>query len=528
MSQRLRPFLIPALAAALFLALTLRRLDTVPPLSDDEGWIASSADGLASRGVYGSELIAGFAGGERCTFHHMPLFPLLQAAVFRLAGFGPVALRIPSVLCGLAVLLLSWSVARRLAGGAACLLLLGLLLALRLFEGGAASGIPLVDAARVARYDVAVPAFGMAAFAVALAAESGAAWLVAGLLAGLATLGHLYGAFWLPALGCVAALRPGQGRLRHVALLAAGWLLACLPYLAYAAAHREETVAQLRLTQESFDLLDPSFYRANLVHEPERYRALDLRDEHGLWRRARPGAWLALLGTPIALAVLLFAARGPKEGEGRIAALVLLLQGTAFALLIHSKSAAYIVALWPLAALCLALAAVRLWHATRWGRGIVALGLALIVAESALHILRSEARAAQVLPYPALSARLSAAVPDGARVLGLPRFWPALHEHPFRSWVLPFYLSEPKWSSQPISFEAALEVVRPDVVLLDADMAAYFALRLDSPAAAADQAAALRSFFERHAATLAATVEAPGWGRIDVYSLRQPALQASR
>src|SRR5581483_1207134 len=68
------------------------------------------------------------------------------------------------------------------------------------------SGIPLVDLARIARYDPLVPVIGLGSLHVYLTARaarprwSGLAMALAGLLAGLSGLAHLYGLFWLPAL----------------------------------------------------------------------------------------------------------------------------------------------------------------------------------------------------------------------------------------------------------------------------------------------------------------------------------------
>src|SRR5262249_27599393 len=64
------------------------------------------------------------------------------------------------------------------------------------------TGIPLVDFARIARYDPLVPVLGLAAFHVYLSARSRQSlplYAAAGFLATATGLAHVYGLFWPPA-----------------------------------------------------------------------------------------------------------------------------------------------------------------------------------------------------------------------------------------------------------------------------------------------------------------------------------------
>src|SRR5262245_43114760 len=97
----------PLLLSAAYLAVSLDHVTVFPAVTDDEVWIASSAQTLVEKGVYGSPLITGLHGGERHTYHHMPLYPLLLAALVKVVGPGVLALRLLPVACGLAVLLLT-------------------------------------------------------------------------------------------------------------------------------------------------------------------------------------------------------------------------------------------------------------------------------------------------------------------------------------------------------------------------------------------------------------------------------------
>jgi len=77
-----------AIAVAAFLALCLPDLDTYPPVGEDEPWIAAAPAKLATEGVLGNDLFAGYYGMERHHLQHMPVYPLLQACVFELLGIG--------------------------------------------------------------------------------------------------------------------------------------------------------------------------------------------------------------------------------------------------------------------------------------------------------------------------------------------------------------------------------------------------------------------------------------------------------
>src|SRR5262249_38326304 len=122
------------------------------------------------------------------------------------------------------------------------------------------TGIPLVDLARIARYDPLVPVLGLAALHAWLSArDSGArAWyLAAGVLAGLAGLAHVYGLFWIPAL---LLLTWRDGRRSRLGWLIAGAMLPWLPYLGYVLTDLPAWRAQTAGYAERFGLLDPRWY----------------------------------------------------------------------------------------------------------------------------------------------------------------------------------------------------------------------------------------------------------------------------
>src|SRR5262245_66536532 len=93
----------------------------------------------------------------------MPLYPLMQAAVFRLIGVGVVPMRLLPVACGFCLLLAIAVAGRQVGGDRVAAAAVALMMVLRIADGGDRSGILLLDQARVNRYDIAVPVFALLA-----------------------------------------------------------------------------------------------------------------------------------------------------------------------------------------------------------------------------------------------------------------------------------------------------------------------------------------------------------------------------
>lgn len=561
-----------ALAALLlaYAAIIAHRPTLAPPVGQDEPWIASVAFKLATRGVYGSDVFAGYYGMEHHYYDFMPVYPLLLAGVFELAGVGLAQVRLLPALCGALVLALTFAVGRRLGGWRVGALAGLLLLALRLSARPAQLGIPLLDTAHVGRYDIAVPLFGLLALWLFLGMqdaatgragkrESGRAeeqesersksynaprspltarrspftaprspltaphFALAGALAGLAGLTHLYGACWLPALLAALVARRGWRVLLRPApyLLLAGFVVIWLPWLLYVASDARDYAGQLRIVSERFALLSPGFYWGNWSRELDRYALIDITGRWGLPRPARAGAWMAIAGLPLGAALAIWRWRADRDAPIMAVVVALAAHMLLFALLLQPKTYSYLVGLWPLAALLLAWLGVQLWELRRgallW-RAAVALLLAAALAEGGAHI--TAARAAPATSYEALGARVAAHIPAGARVLGLHTYWLALRQFPFRSWAVPVLLANGRYNhEETLSFDQALERVGPDVVLVDREMNAFFEALADPAHPQHAWLAQYHAFMRRHGARLVATVEDATYGRIEIYSL---------
>lgn len=98
----------------LYWAVSLHHLDVTPPVYEDEPWQASTGWKLATRGVFGSDMFAGYYGMDRRYYGFMPLHPVVLAVMFRAAGVGLFQARLEAVVMGLLTLALTYSLGSRL------------------------------------------------------------------------------------------------------------------------------------------------------------------------------------------------------------------------------------------------------------------------------------------------------------------------------------------------------------------------------------------------------------------------------
>lgn len=197
------PWLLASAILAVFLATGVRHLDTVPQVYEDEPWQASAGYKLATQ--RGSDLFAGFFHMDQRYYGFMPLHPLLLAATFKLSGLGLAQARLETVVLTALTLILTFALGLRLFNAWVGALAVGLLVLVRWtgFTYIQLTGIPVVDFARIARYDPLVPAIGLAALHVYLSARASSRlwpYAAAGALSGLCGLAHVYGLSWVPAL----------------------------------------------------------------------------------------------------------------------------------------------------------------------------------------------------------------------------------------------------------------------------------------------------------------------------------------
>jgi 4-amino-4-deoxy-L-arabinose transferase-like glycosyltransferase len=461
-------------ALLLFWGLALWNLDRYPPIHFDEATILEPGYQLFYNGVYGAPMYTGFYSQEHLYLEVPPLMSLLQGASTRLLGVGVWQMRYFPVVCGLLTLALTSALATRLAGPAVGVAAAWLLLLWKWTPSDLdflGSGLPLLDVARIARYDILVPVFGLSAFLAWLRGRTGTRpWLLfaSGLLAGLSGLANVYGAFWIVALGLLTLYEKSAGRMRRLTWLLAGAALPVLGWAAVLAAHWDDTRGQFIKHAGRFDLLQPSFYLNNLLNEPHRY-FLGVRDPATYLRL---GFWLAVLGLPATLVWLARRWRRAHDARaGWLLAPAVMLPGL-LALLDIEKRFYYLIVAIPVFAICLAWAATTTYRAASCTvRYLLAGAAALLALQAGLGVASQQSLARQAVAPAAVYAQLRAIVPPGPDIiLGSPQLWLGMPSANFRSIVLPFLLSLPL-NDKPVPFETALNDIDPSIVLMDPELA---------------------------------------------------------
>jgi hypothetical protein len=526
----------------LFWGVSVVNLGRYPLVEEDEPWILSPGYKLFTQGIYGSDLFRGFHGMDQHNFEFMPLMAWLEGAATRLMGVGVLQLRWVPVALGALTLALTFALARRLirpgpVGRGAGLAAMGLLLCWQWTAGRQAllgSGIPLIDIARIARYDILVPPLGLAAIWAAWHAQQTGRTrfdLLAGVLGGLAGLAHIYGLFWLMAAvllrlaGEVFSPQPEgighppslklkfSGALRLVGAVGAGLALAWGGWVAYLLPHWAEFVAQTAQYSDRFGVLDPAFYLINVREEPHRY-FLGLRDPAVL---GRPGFWLLVAGVPLAwLALGVVARRQRQRGLAWLWFLSAFFPAL-LAVLIRTKTFTYLISVAPLWALVLAGALAWLYRWRPAGRWVVAGALGVVMVQGGLSLAWMQTYANRAEPLNRLYAGLQRAVPPGSRVLGPGRYWLALTGCDYRSLVLPFFISNGQYTASPVSFDQAMDALAPQIVLVDLYSDEY--QNNYAPRPLRHKRNLVRAYLDRHRARLLQTLPDNFGQPVEVYQL---------
>ncbi len=530
---------------ALVVALTWYVWATLPDLADfpvvelAQMRIVEPAYFLAARGVYGNELLTGWYHAESAYHEYMPLYTLMVALAFK--GLGPSiwAARLVSALGGLLTLVLTYRLGLQLQGAA-----LGALGALALcvvklavpvpseverigFDPNA-SGIPLLDLARVIRFDIWIPVWGLGACCLFLwAYRQPAGWGYAGVgaLTGLATLTHLYGLFFLVLFAALLWWMEGWRVIRSAPLyiMLGALLLTLAPWGLYVAQDLYAYRGQMLPQAGRFDLLNPLFYVDNLAREPWRY----LSWIGGSFRRPilfpRAGIWLMAASVAAATVMSFPQARRSRRMADRFMFLALPLLAFLLAALINFKRYYYILLVLPFVALHIGWAGLASWRwATarpRWVRAAWGVVLALVVVEGGLGVARSLRAARATTPYRQVTAALADHLPPRARLLVDEVFWFGLLSHPARSIHLAFLLADARYYAAPPSIAQIIDQIRPDyVVAQDYFLDEY--LRPGAPfqnPTSVEQWNALRDYLRAHCPHTTFTLDDASYGRVSLY-----------
>ncbi|MFQ5614015.1 MAG: hypothetical protein ACE5H9_17980 [Anaerolineae bacterium] len=502
-------------------------LDRFPKIHEDESWQSAPGYTFWAEGRFGSDLFAGFFGMERHYYGFMPLFPILVGGGLHLFGLGLFQARLaPLALITLAVAVthrLGWKLFSPWHGTLAVAVLVGWRIAgpfahLR-------SGLPLADVARIVRYDSAVPVFGLTALLAlvgTLKTQNSKLkiqnFFGIGLLAGLATLSHLYGGFWLPALALSLVWVLGRRAIGPVLAMGLGFGLVLTPYVWYVASGWGDFLLQNRNYADRFGLLDPRFYLINLLGEVERYDPL-LNGAKGSL-----GAWLWLIACSLSLLWLARRAWADRAWQARVLIAALATLGFLFAVLLRFKTFSYLAMLWPLFALAIASGFIYVWQANvsqRWWRPVLALCFVLALAEGGLANWRFHLQARQATPYQTYTRAIAARLPPGSRVMGMHHYWLGLFpaSRDYRSIAVPVIWTSPQYVAEPVSFGQAAQAIPPDVILLDQIMLDFLDEIAEPDHPLHSLGLEIDDYLARRQATLITEIDDPTYGRIQIYQL---------
>lgn len=423
---------ILALLIAWTLPPLLTRLGDFPPVHWAEMGIAAPAHKLAAEGVYGNDLYAGHYRAEERNYEYMPAYPILVALSFKAFGLGVFQARLVSVLCALVSILLIFELGRRFGDWRLGLLAAFLLTSLRLGYLPGSSGIVFVDLAREVRYDILVPVFVLASsicFLRGAERKSVPSLAMSGLLAGLATLAHLYGTFILPVFVLVLLWERGWRTFREPGLwaIAAGWMVGVLPWVVYVLRDVDAYLGQMAQHAVRFEIFSPAFYWSNLLREPWRYGFWSGGSLEMVFLRPRVALWLVLVLVPVSTVVLWRRARTTRAASDRFLLLALPVTELGLALLLTLKRHNYTVLVLPFIVLQLAFLLHVLW--TRSGRRatlvrwLIAAALTGVAIEREFAVAGMLQTARQATPYYDLAGEIAAEIPRDASLLMTPRLW---------------------------------------------------------------------------------------------------------
>jgi hypothetical protein len=539
---RFTPHYLSLLLLLYFWAAGLTNLDRFPKIHEDESWQAAPGYTFWAEGCFGTDLFAGFYGMERHYYGFMPLFPMLVGGALHLFGLGLFQARLVPLALIVLALALTHRLGAKLFSPWHGLLAVAILATWRIAGPfpHLVSGIPLADVARITRYDSAVPVFGLAALLLLVTtltahrrppfAVYNFFWI--GFLAGLATLSHIYGAFWLPALLLVTFWILGWRAVKPTIFTVAGFGLTLTPWLIFVAAGWDDFIHQTRNYADRFGLLDSRFYLINLLNEVERYDPILNGAKQSL------GAWLWLIACSLSLIWLTINSqqvRGktqqpPVPGlrssvlSARILVAVLATMGSLFTLLLSFKTFSYLATLWPLFALTIAAGFVHLWRAPttrRWWRPTLGFLFLVAMAEGVLVHFWLQTSAQQITPYQTFTKVIAANLPPYSRVMGLQHYWLGLAEHSqaYRTILVPIFLTNPAYVPRPVSFGQAAQAIPPQVILLDEIMLDFLAETVSPDHPLHQLGQEIWAYLEHRQAQLIKQIDDPTYGRLQIYQL---------
>jgi 4-amino-4-deoxy-L-arabinose transferase-like glycosyltransferase len=312
----MRSLLGPAFVALLFVLLQLPDIASYPLVTTDEAFLNDPALQLARAGRFRNDVLSANLGFDGPYFWQPPGLALVQAAIYKLAGFGLWQTRISAILFGGLVCAALYRLVEALTG-----------------RPGIALGAALVPVfwptllltAKIARMDTHALFFLLLAslFAVhSLGRDGNRRPMLAGLCLGIAGIFHPVAISWAIGLGLAYAWQARHTPLRVLAMALAAAVLPALWAVAAALnpdAFSGQFMTQIAERSGSNDLAERLFggawrYRDEFLRVPLLLPLLLLAVGFG-WRtvRASPALCMLLATAAIAFVVTYFGG-GPDHG----------------------------------------------------------------------------------------------------------------------------------------------------------------------------------------------------------------------
>jgi 4-amino-4-deoxy-L-arabinose transferase-like glycosyltransferase len=542
-APRSTPYLISLIFLLYFWANGLSNLDRFPLIHEDESWQAAPGYTFWAEGRFGTDLFAGFFGMEKHYYGFMPLFPIMVGAALHLFGLGLFQARLVPLILITLTLTLTHRLGTKLFTPWHGALAVVVLVTWRIAGPfpHLVSGIPMVDIARIVRYDSAVPIFGLSALLLLVTAlrqhatfhhsSARLSFFAIGLLTGLATLSHLYGIFWLPAL-----LLPTFGILRWRAALrpalvsGAGFGLVLMPWLIFVASGWNDFLNQTRNYAARFGLFQVRFYLVNILTEVERYDPIlnGAKQAFGSWLWLIVGglSYIWLLRRSLARRASSSQASIPDKTKmsGQVLVGSLSTMMALFAVLLTFKTFTYLGTLWPLFAIVLAAGFIHVWHARtthRWWRPLLVLLFGLALVEGMLTGWYTQRLAQRTTPYQTFTQAIADQLPPNSRLMGLQHYWLGLvdESQDYRSILVPIFWTNPEYVRHPVSFSQATQTVSPQFILLDQIMLDFLAETADPDHNYHTLGLEMQAFLAQPEVRLIAELDDPSYHHLRIYQL---------
>ena len=448
-------------------------LDRVPPVHEDEPWIAAPGYSFWETSHFGTAMFGGFYGMETHYYTFPPLFSMLVGGALQVFGMGLFQARIVPLICMMLTLALTYRLGALIFSRWHGFIAVAILAGWRM--GGAltpvVTGIPLGDVARIARYDAAVPVFGLCGLWFMLSALRRPAmykFFGAGVCAGLAMLCHLYGGFWLASLLITIISVLKRQKIRHLFIVLTGFGVTLLPWIVFIVSGWDDYVNQNRRYGGQFNVNGGNFFTGNLVNEGQRYQPI-LDTTQVAWG-ARLGIVLLVIG------VLWLFAWALRRGQPA-SQILLLVTGSLvglFALVSPVKTFSYLATVWPLFALIITAGWFWLWTLTtkRGWKPLLVLIFSFAMIEGGVSIWNVQSVAAKITPYRTYTEEIAALLPANSRVIGLQHYWFGLADHleDYRSILTFINWTNPIYVKHPISFSEAARTFPANILLIDQHM----------------------------------------------------------